>query len=230
MIDRESRRRMLPLAMLTTVVVLLSVSVCSFVVTEAQGKLCEACAHRVGSEVFYTHATNTCGGAPIDPINLVWYDPKTSSAFAETVASDFSAYSFDNWLEEQDQITDPQAVRDTTGKCINEKTEVSNAGPFDAIQGSRGHARLFDTYNEQDRIPYVVGDAHVDQTSTKCGSPAGHYSVDFLVVKRVIYKFWHSPKHFDFWGNTRSIKQCNGHEPSQSSNGWTAVMEGYPSP
>lgn len=217
-LDLVSRRT--PLAIAVAAVLL----ACGCIAGTASGKLCSRCINSVGlnQNQPYTYHPG-CRGKAIDPINVVWIEPKSHQPFANVVATDFSAFSFNNWFQERSE-TDPQAVQNSSQTCSAEATDVATGNGESDFMGSRGHVRLFDTVNARSTEPFVVGDAHADESAS-----CGHFSVSFTQVKRSVYGFWRNrakQNHYQYWGNTRSFHQCNG--SFQHDTGFVAVMNANP--
>lgn len=84
-------------------------------------------------------------------------------------------------------------------------------------------------------MTYVVGDAHHDYASSNCPEihvgPIGfhkHESIGFNDSRNSIYQMWvkaHYREHFDYWGNTRGIKSCDGNYIR--SDGYVAALETF---
>jgi hypothetical protein len=196
-----------------------------WIASTAGAKLCEYCIHDVGLETFYTHHPD-CGGQPTDPINVVWFDYLDPNSFASKVQQDLQTDSTPYpypppalgpaWFGVPS--TDPQGVRDIVGGTCT--TEALDSGTDGSISSNRGHVRLFNV--QTGPFWFVVGDAHEDLDPSGTGLDC-HGSSSFDGPKRDIYSYFPQPKHWEFWGNTRSIYQpCLGR--STSSNGYVAVM------
>jgi hypothetical protein len=176
----------------------------------------------VGLNQPYTYHTG-CGGGPVDPLNVVWFGSYATSAHVAAALSLYGGWTHDDYNSPYG--VDVQAVQASAG-CTRDRVQRADGCAICV----RDHIRLFATANNG--VTYVTGDAHHDSLASflsgcNAGVIAGHYSSDFNGPRERITSFWPGGlAHYDYWGNTRQIKQCNGSMPH--SDGFVAAFRALP--
>jgi len=171
------------------------------------------------------YTVNSCGADrhAVDPINVVWYGP---GATAQNVAHQLWRRG---WRHDDRNSPsgsgNPQMVLQRQLRC----TGSSAPRATNCAACERDHVRLFQTLVIQDRGSslrskrFVVGDVHHDHLSYLggCGTgplPVGHVA-RFNEGRAALMDGW-PPTSVRWWGNTRRIRQCDGH--AVASNGYVA--------
>ena len=178
------------------------------------------------------YTTNTCGTEGrhvVDPINVVWYG---RGAIADRVAHKLWQLDWNH-----DDRNSPygqgglQFVRQRQIGCT-----ASNAPRATSCAiCERDHVRLFQTliiHSSGDSVTskrFVVGDAHHDHLSYLGGCSsglglAGHVA-RFNQGRNSLLSAWGdiSGAGARFWGNTRRIRQCDGH--ANASDGYVIYLK-----
>lgn len=154
----------------------------------------------------YTYNQCSSGRHFVDPINVVWY------GFGSGYHWPYVTHRLESWggwthndyndLFGVIPITpDYQYTVHPGGGCDRDLAQRADDCRF----CNRNHVRVL--YGNSS---YLVGDAHHDST-VWCGGPA-HISSSFDSAENVIVSFWrkHASAGYHWWGDTRTIIQCNG--------------------
>jgi len=127
-----------------------------------------------------------------------------------------------------------QAAEDASFGCI---TDTAQRATANFASQNRFHVRLIPTASPTHpaRIHFIVGDAHHDRglkggtcksySFPGLGRRYQHSSVSFNDSRNAIATIWRKIRrkpHFDNWGNTAALKQCNGRKTK--SDGMVAAM------
>lgn len=169
------------------------------------------------------YTTNSCGSDRkiVDPYNVVWYG---DGATAVKVAHRLYVMG---WSRDDKQS--PYGYGEQYARYRR-----SGCGPSNATRANRcaicerDHVRIFDTKYTRasgDVVRHVVGDAHHDHLSyaggcQSAGLPVGHVARfnqgrDQLVHDYVT-EYPNSKLRVVDWGNTKMIRQCDGHRVGAS--------------
>lgn len=157
----------------------------------------------------YTFKSGSGCGTAVDPINFGFYGPGAYWSGAATHVSHHSRW---------DNIVGSSQASRSHSNCYTMGTQrASHNGGL----GSEGnHIRFFWAHDDGQGIQYSVGDAHYDAW-VWCGHavPATGFDNARNRLKTIMSDGGHYTTT-NYWGNTRTFKQCHG--KYAGSNGYVA--------
>lgn len=168
----------------------------------------------------YSYSTGTNCTAPVNPIDVVFYDyggldPSSTGARAHGYTLSHLEYNA-GWDQEQTIVTQPQSFSDN-GYCEQNDGDVADALVFQ----TRNHARL-DDIKSRTWGDTSVGTAHFE-TIMDCGHVVRKTISGTSGFDMARGTLWDKlgGHHFTFvqyWGNTRPFTQCNGDVAASNGN------------